>query len=248
MKKSRTRTVAIIPSAGCGKRMRSKVDKPFVRLNKKELIYYTLRALEGSSFIDDIIIVSTKNNIPRFKRLVIREGFSKVSYIVVGGDRRAESVSNGLKFVNSGIDYILVHDAARPLLTKDIIKRTLDGAKRSGGAICAVLTKPTIKESYPNKSIIRRTLNRRVLWEAHTPQVFKRDILLKAYARAGKRAGSFTDEASLVEAYGKKVALVEGSYSNIKVTTQEDLVVAGALLGSSKIKNKKSKLKLKIKK
>jgi len=226
------RVAAIVPSAGSGRRMHSKTDKPFIRLGKKEIICHCLRRLQNSSSISEIIVVASDKNIPRLKRLIIREGFSKVGEVVRGGRKRADSVLNGLSRVSGDIDLVLIHDCARPFLNQGLISRTLIAAKRYKASLSAVLVKPTIKEASLKKSFVKKTLERRFLWEAQTPQAFDKKLLIKAYQKAGKRASSFTDSASLVENIGKRVKVVKGEYGNIKITTAEDLILATTIMGT----------------
>lgn len=233
------RIAAIVPSAGSGRRMHSKTDKPFIRLGKKEIICYCLRRLQNSSSISEIIVVASNKNIPRLKRLITKEGFSKVGEVVRGGRKRADSVLNGLSRVSSDIDLVLIHDCARPFLNQGLINRTLTATKRYKASLSAVLVKPTIKEASPKKSFVKKTLERRFLWEAQTPQAFDKRLLIKAYQKAGKEASSFTDSASLVENIGKQVKIVKGEYNNIKITTPEDLILAATILERSSTTIKK---------
>jgi len=223
------KVAAIIPSAGSGSRMRLNQDKPFVKLCGKELILHCLKPIQDFSSISEIIIVAKKKNIPRIKKLLEKHKVKKVKTVVEGGSTRSKSVSNGLSKVSPGIDYILIHDCARPIIDKGLIKRAIDGAKRYGASLCAVPAKATVKQSDLKGNLVRKTLDRRIIWHAQTPQVIKKSILHSAYKKAGRRS-SFTDDAALVENIGKRVKLVMGSYSNIKITTPEDVKIAEALI------------------
>lgn len=224
---------AIVPSAGCGRRMRSRIDKPFIKIGKFPIISYVLKALQSSSSISEIIIAARTKNIARIKRLIRQNHFTKIKEIVKGGPTRSESVFNGLSKVSAEADFILVHDVARPFITPDLIRRTVDAAKRYGASVACVLAKSTIKESDSQALLVKNTLNRRLLWEAQTPQVFRKELLFAAYRKLGKKAIGVTDDTSLIEKIGKKVRIVRGSYNNIKITTPEDLHVAEAILKSS---------------
>ncbi|MFH1867857.1 MAG: 2-C-methyl-D-erythritol 4-phosphate cytidylyltransferase, partial [Candidatus Omnitrophota bacterium] len=226
---------AILPAAGSGERMRSKIDKPFMRLRKHEIIYYSLRVLEDSPVVSEIIIAVKDENMPRVKKLIKRECFKKVKNIVRGGRKRAQSVFNALLSVSEDADFVLIHDAARPFITQKIIRDTVNAAKRYGASLSAVNVLPTVKEAGIKGGFVKKTLDRRFLWQAQTPQVIKKDILLSAYKRIGKSFNNFTDEVSLVEAIGGSVKIVKGSYGNIKITKPEDIAIAEALL---KVKNK----------
>lgn len=224
------RITAIIPAAGCGRRMRLREHKPFIKVSGREMICYSLMAMENTPAVSEIIVVVEEKNIQRIKALVRREGFKKVKKIVAGARLRCESVLNGLKISGKYSDFILVHDCARPLVDKDIIDKTIKSAFKNGCAIAAVKVKPTIKQAFAGERLIRGTLQREHLWEAQTPQVFKACIIKDAYRKAGKDIGGFTDDSGLVENAGYKVAIVESSYRNIKITTREDLLIAETLL------------------
>lgn len=220
---------AVVPSAGSGRRMGSKADKPFIKIGGLPIISYVLKALQNSPLISEIIIAVRAKDIPRIKRLIKKRGFTKIRAVVKGGRTRSASVFNGLSRLSPDIDFVLIHDAARPFITQDLIRKTLRAAKRYGASVACVLVKPTIKEADNKRLLVRNTLKRRLLWEAQTPQAFRKDLLLGAYKKAGKAAAVFTDDASLVEKVHKKVKIVKGSYNNIKITTPEDLVIAEAI-------------------
>ena len=224
---------AIIPAAGCGKRMRLKADKPFIKICGKEMICYPLRVLERVSAVSEVVVVAERKNIFKMKALVKREGFRKVKYIIEGGKRRCESVLNGLKAADEDSDFILIHDCARPLIERGMIEKTIRAALKDNCAIAAVRVKPTIKQACSGRCFVEKTLDRAFLWEAQTPQVFKACLLRAAYRKVGKSAGSFTDDSGIVENAGNRVRIVESSYRNIKITTCEDLVIARALIKES---------------
>ncbi|NQT95241.1 MAG: 2-C-methyl-D-erythritol 4-phosphate cytidylyltransferase [Candidatus Omnitrophica bacterium] len=224
------KTAVIIPAAGTGSRLSSKVDKPFVKLCEKEIILYCLRSLEDSPLISEVIIASRPKNIPKLKKLVKREGIKKIKAIVKGEKTRALSVRNGLDNVSADTRFVIIHDCARPFLTQGLIKETLKAAKAYGASLAAVAVKPTIKESGTGVSFVKRTIDRRLLWEAQTPQAFKKELLVKAYKRFKGSCAGFTDDTSLVEKMGQRVKIVKGSYNNIKITTPEDLLIAEAIL------------------
>jgi 2-C-methyl-D-erythritol 4-phosphate cytidylyltransferase len=221
---------AIIPAAGCGKRMRSKTSKPFIRLCGKEIICYCLEQLEDTPLISEVIIAADERHISRLRRLIKKRGFAKVRDIIKGGSTRYGSVRNALKRSNPEADILLVHDCARPMAGRDLIEKTIKAAMKYDCAIAAVKVKPTIKLSDSGGGFISRTLDRDILWEAQTPQAFKAYILKQAYKQAGGSKGVFTDDAGVVERAGNKVKIVLGGYRNIKITTPEDMIIAKALL------------------
>ena len=219
---------AIVPSAGSGRRMNIKTDKPLIRLCNQELILYSLKILDKCKLISEIVVPTSTKNIKKIKKLIAVAGISKQVKVISGSSHRAGSVKKGLQKLSDDIDFVLVHDCARPFLNNVIIKSTLTAAKKHGASICVVRIKPTIKE-VSKQGFIKKTLNRSSLWEAQTPQVFKKTVLLDAYKKAGKSFSSFTDDASLVEATGISVKIVIGSYNNLKITTKEDLIIAERL-------------------
>lgn len=223
------KTVAVIPAAGRGIRFKKKRPKPLVLLNSYPIIIHTLRALARNKFIDNIVLVVNKNDLTRFKKIIKRYNLRKVKKIVAGGTFRMISVANGLKAIDNDTDFVLIHDAVRPFISCEIISKTIKAAKKFGAAVVAVPVKSTIKEAGQNLSV-KKTLNRNVLWEIQTPQVFKKDVILSAYKKSRKLRAF--DDASLVEEAGKKVKIVPGSYMNIKITTPEDLSFAKAILKS----------------
>lgn len=222
------RLAAIVPSAGSGSRMKIKIDKPLIKLCKQELILYSLKILDKCKLISEIVVPTSTKNIKKIKKLIKVAGINKQIKVISGSSHRAGSVKKGLLSLSDDIDFVLVHDCARPFLNNAIIENTLIAAKKYKASICAVKVKPTIKEA-DGRGFIKKTLNRSSLWEAQTPQVFKRALLLAAYKKAGKSYNLFTDDASLVEATGISVKIVEGSYNNIKITTKEDLIIAERL-------------------
>jgi 2-C-methyl-D-erythritol 4-phosphate cytidylyltransferase len=218
---------AIVVAAGEGLRFKSKASKPLVILNSKPIIIHSLAAFSRLPQVKEIIVVANRRNYPAIIRNIRKFRIKKISRIVYGGLRRQDSVYNGLKAVNPALDLILIHDAARPFADRKLISAVIKQAGLHGAAISAVRVKPTIKESAESSPVVRRTLKRNLLWEAQTPQVFERSLLLKAYKKFNRT--DFTDDAGLVERLGKQVRIVEGSYKNIKITTPEDLTIAKGL-------------------
>lgn len=231
MKKGYTvKITAIVPSAGKGARFKSSERKPFATLNKKPVLSYALRTLQLSSLIRDIVLVIDKSLIEVAKRLVKRYNITKVKNIVEGGKTRSESVRRGLSCVDKDVALIVIHDGVRPFASKDILKKTIAAALKFGASISAVPVKATIKVSEKG-AFVKYTPERGRLWEVQTPQVFKKDLIESAYRRV-RNSALFTDDAALIENIGKKVKIVKGDYSNIKITTIEDIKIAEALIRS----------------
>ncbi len=226
-------TVAIIPAAGSGKRLGFKLDKPFVRLAKKPIIAYCLEVLESSPYIDAIIVATRKRNLGRLRRLIKRYNFKKIKDVVIGGETRFESVRNCLKKVNPSCDVVLVHDACRPFLSHDFIRKSVRLADKFGGCCVSVKEGDTLKVAGEDL-FIRGSLDRSAIWRAQTPQTFRRSIIAVAYKAKIKDSSKVTDDSSLVENLKKKVKILHGSYKNIKITTKEDLKFAEAILNLEK--------------
>ena len=170
-------------------------------------------------------MVNAKNQLA-IRRLIRSYSFKKIKSFVLGGRRRQDSVYNGLKMVSENSDWVLIHDAARPFIDGQVITKVILAAKKTGSAIVAVKAKATIKFSQKN-NIVKNTLNRVGLWEAQTPQVFRKELILKAHKKYCQE--DVTDDASLIEKLGQQVLIVQGSYQNIKITTTEDLLFAGLI-------------------
>ncbi len=234
------KVTAIVPAAGRGWRLKKNIDKPFVILGDKPILIRTLKVLAESALIEEIIVVINKDNFGLLQRELSKEGIGKVVNIVEGGSTRGESVYRGLNKVDKNTDFVLIHDGVRPFVTQKIISGAIKKALKLDAAVTAIPVCSTIKKvnnqglgvrSKKGELIVESTLDRNSLWEIQTPQVFKRELILKAYEKAMREGGlEATDDSSLVERLGYKVSIVPSSYSNIKITTPEDLIFAKALL------------------
>jgi len=224
-------TVAIITAGGSGKRMGR--PKQFLKIGGKAMLELTLAAFEKAKCIDEIILVVNKDGIEKAKKFK----FKKLKKIVAGGKERQDSVFNGLKELPDDCGIVAIHDGARPLVGVKIIEEAVKEAKASGAVVVGVPVKDTIKQTTNNKQQITnnskisiiKTINREELWRAQTPQVFKKEIILKAYEQ-GYNKYEATDDSMLVEKIGILVAMVMGSYKNIKITTPEDLALAEIII------------------
>lgn len=226
---SHPKTLAIIPSAGIGRRMGNR-RKNYLTILGRPVLAHTLSAFEASPLIDAVVLVAAKEDIEYCTSEVVRKyAFRKVLSVVAGGTERQDSVRNGLEAAPAGYGMIAVHDGARPLVTGAIIDAAVRAARDAGAAIAAVPSKDTVKEV--SAGFVRRTIPREALVMVQTPQAFRRDILEEAIRRAYAEGYTGTDEGSLVERTGQPVAVVEGSYENIKMTTPEDLLFAECILG-----------------
>jgi 2-C-methyl-D-erythritol 4-phosphate cytidylyltransferase len=223
------RVAAIVPSAGKGARLKSRIQKPYIKLMGKPILGRTLIKLSKNKRVKEIILAVAKEKMTYARKKIIDRYNIKNVKLVMGGMERRDSVYNALKAVSAGIDYILIHDAIRPFITDELIEALLKAASKYGAAIAGVPVKPTLKIVGKN-GFIEDTPSRDMYWEAQTPQVFKRDLIEKAYKSAIKKNIQATDDSMLVERIGVKPKIVFGSYSNIKITTKEDLGLAKILL------------------
>ncbi len=219
----------IIPAAGQSSRFGdSRRKKPFIELKGRPVWVRAAEVFTNRNDVKQVLIVVSPEDMEFFKEKFQPNLAFMAVEIVPGGKQRADSVRNALARVKADIDYVAVHDAARPLIVKPWIDRVFAAAEQSGAAILATPISSTIKR-VDNGQIVE-TVPRDNLWPAQTPQVFRRQLLLDAYARwDGSEA---TDEANLVERIGHPVTIVEGSPMNLKITTQEDFKMAEALLGA----------------
>lgn len=229
------KTTAICLSAGTGKRMGASTPKQYLPLNGKPVIYYSLKTLQDS-FIDEIVLVCGKDDIDYCqKEIVEKYGISKVAKIVPGGKERYHSVLEGLR--NSTGDYIFIHDGARPMLSNEILDSAYECVKEHKACIAAVPVKDTIK-IVDQKGFVSETPRRDCVYQVQTPQTFEASIIKKAYEDMAIKeqelleAGvQITDDAMIVELLtGTKVYISKGAYSNIKITTPEDLILAESFL------------------
>ncbi len=221
-------TWAVVPAAGRSTRMGNAVNKQLLGLAGRPVVEHALRALLAVP-VDGIVLVVTPGREQDFARALHGLIRSEKIYIVPGGADRGESVRQGLLALPTGVELVVVHDGARPLVKPEHTRRAMEEAIRWGAATLAVPVKDTVKMAGPDK-LVRQTLSRELLWQVQTPQVFKLDLLLEAHRTAQREGYSGTDDAYLVERIGRPVKLVPGSYSNIKITTPEDFLLAQILM------------------
>lgn len=221
---------AIVVAAGEGKRFGAGVPKQFVEIHGKPLIIHTLTRFENCSAIDEIVLVLAAERIEDFQKNQAKFNLTKLKKIVSGGKTRAESVFNGLKAVSENAGIVAVHDGARPLVSIEEIAATVEKAEETGAACLVSKASDTIKEVADGKIV--GTIDRANLRRALTPQCFRLEILQKAFA-AADLSEAVTDECFLVEKLGQRIAVIEGSARNIKITTPEDLILAETFLKNS---------------
>ncbi|MCS6263092.1 MAG: 2-C-methyl-D-erythritol 4-phosphate cytidylyltransferase [Nitrospira sp.] len=226
------RTVALVPAAGRGLRMGGHIPKQFLALGGRPILAQSLLVLQASPLIHEIILAVPQSERQYCLDHIVATGeFSKVTKVVPGGAQRQDSVRHALAEVSQETEIVLVHDAVRPFLTEDMIRRVVAAAVEYGAAIIALPMRDTVKYVGAG-GVIERTVDRRPLWLAQTPQAFRRDWLEEGHDKALLAGVQATDDAHLVELIGKPVVVVEGSGENIKVTRPEDLVIGEAILNS----------------
>jgi 2-C-methyl-D-erythritol 4-phosphate cytidylyltransferase len=222
MKKTKSKRIwaAIIVAAGQSKRLKSRVSKPFLYVDhRRTLLDLCLESFRKVSGLAYVIIVTRKNNMEQAIQAIYR--WKLAGIVTKGGKEREDSVLEGLAAVPPGVQFVLIHDAARPLISPEVIERVLDAAMKSGAAIPVVPVKDTLKMVGGGR--VTKTLDRSVIRSVQTPQGFSLSLLKKAFKKVGKKASRLTDDAAVVEAAGMRVSVVEGDPLNFKVTTPEDL-------------------------
>jgi len=223
---------AVICAGGKGERMGEGKNKVFIRLKDKEIIARTLKVFEDTKKINGIVISAAKEDIKEIEEIIEREGFKKVEAVIEGGEKRQDSVYNGIKKVKEFAeekDVLLIHNAANPFVEKTTIEKCIKEAQEFGASVAAQKVKHTIKRVNENL-IVKETLNRNELWQMQTPQAIVFHIAVKAFQRAEEEGFYGTDDVQLVERIHGKVKIVECSYENIKITTQEDLELGEKIL------------------
>ena len=217
---------AIVPAAGRSNRMGE--DKVLLPLGEVPVLIRTLRTLEESSYITEIIVATREDLIVPVAQLCKDAALNKVRKVVVGGETRTASVLAGLREANPDTGLVAIHDAARPLVTKEIIEEAILKAAQCGAAAPAVPVKDTIKQAL--HGIVTATPDRTELFAVQTPQVFEHGLILGALEKAVADGAELTDDCGAVERLGMSVCLTVGSYENIKLTTPSDIAVAVAIL------------------
>ena len=215
---------AVVVAAGSSSRMGG-IDKIFAPLLGIPLLAHVLDQLENFNPLDQIALVLGQSSVERGLELVRQRGYRKVTQVCAGGERRQDSVRNGLNALSS-CQWVIIHDGARPCLDEPMLQRGLEAARESGAAAAGVPVKDTIKV-VSAQGMVSETPSREGLWAAQTPQVFRYSLLWEAHQTC---TGTVTDDAAMVETVGGQVKMFLGSYENLKVTTPEDLDIAGLLL------------------
>lgn len=227
----REKITAIVLAAGRGKRMNSKVQKQFLELGGKPVLYYSLNCFQQSPLVTDIILVTGAESVAFCKEEIVEKyGFTKVKKVIPGGKERYDSVYEGLLSCENS-DFVLIHDGARPFITQEILERGMTGVRETGACVIGMPSKDTVKVSDEN-GFVQETPERNLVWSVQTPQIFEYSLIRNAHEKIRcENMPGITDDAMVVErASGTKIRLVEGSYKNLKITTPEDLDIAEIFL------------------
>lgn len=219
----------IIPAAGSGNRMGRNYNKLFILLAEKPLLWHTLKAFDGCEGLKEIILAIRPEDEPDIQAMLEGEDFTVPIRKVIGGETRQESVYNALTAVEEHCDSVWIHDGARPFVNPKVLSELKEAVKTASNAVLGVPAKDTVK-CVDGQGYVAETLDRSSLWMIQTPQVFNKIQLLDANLRALQGEFQGTDDASLMEWAGYPVAVIQGDYFNIKITTPEDLVLAEAIL------------------
>ena len=220
---------AIIAAGGKGTRMGAEINKIFLDLYGVPVLSHTLHVLDTCEYIDEIILVTAECDILGCHDIVHEFGINKVKTITKGGAVRSESVKNGLCEVSQNADIVMVHDAARPLVTHHHLCEVIKSAKEFGAAALGVPEKNTLKQIDEN-GFISHTIDRSSIYAIHTPQVFSSELIKRMYESDSENIALATDDCMLAEMLGAKIKIVEDSYENIKITTQDDLILAEQII------------------
>ena len=225
------KATAVIPSAGTGTRMQTRVKKPYLTLNERPILSYTLKILNRIPAIEKIIVPVSPGE-ERFCEKEVLSGLSlnKEVRIIAGGTTRQESVRKALEFVPESSTLVLVHDGVRPFISVSMIEDSLNEALKKLAVTLGVPVKDTVTVVSGDDRRILKTLERKNLYQIQTPQTFDREIIIDAHNKAYHDGFEGTDDASLVDRLGVPVTVIPGSYTNIKITTRDDLIFAEAIL------------------
>ncbi len=224
------RVAAIIAAGGRGARLGADRPKQLLTLGGRTILERSVDAFLAHPHVDEVVIVGPEALVDGWREAW--RGAPKPVEVVAGGGRRQDSVANGFAIVEGRADLIVIHDAARPFVSSDLIARTIDAASESGAALAALVSSDTVKLATgdrPDRPVVERTIPRERVYLAQTPQAFRADVLRRAI-EAGRALATATDEAALAEAAGIVVRLVEGDPANLKITTRADLEVATAMI------------------
>jgi len=225
------KVTAIVPSAGTGERIQHRLKKPYISLLGQPILAYSLKVLNSISAINHIIVPVYPGEESFCEKEVIKKlSLTTEVKIVAGGETRQESVRKALEFLPGSCNIVLVHDAARPFISRSMVVASIEATKTRRATTMGVPVKDTITMVSKDDQTITKTLPRDSLYSIQTPQTFEKELIVSAHQRALHDGFKGTDDASLVERLGIPVTVITGSYTNIKITTKEDLLSVAAVL------------------
>jgi len=217
----------VIAAAGSSQRCKGE-DKLFYNINERPVLAHTIEVFQSCAFVDEIIVVTRKEQLEKVAEMCHVNKFDKVSKVIVGGETRTESVFNGVFAVSKKSKFIAIHDGARACIDKDIINKTLTAAAKNHAAAPAIEITSTLKQT--EGEIILKTVDKTEMIEIQTPQIFREEIIKAALTNVMKKSIPVTDDCMAVELLGLPVHIVEGSSKNIKITTNDDLIIAEGII------------------
>ncbi|HEX7504850.1 MAG TPA: 2-C-methyl-D-erythritol 4-phosphate cytidylyltransferase [Syntrophales bacterium] len=227
-------TVAIVPAAGTGNRMGRERSKQYLSLAGMPILVWTLKVLEECPLVDGLLVVVPPQDIEFVRNTILSPcNLNKVNGVIPGGKERQDSVRAGVEALDRDTDLVIIHDAVRPFISIELISQCIRAAREEGAVTVGVPVKDTVKEVAPDGRVLR-TCDRSLMWLTQTPQAFRRDIIENAHHAAVRDGFRGTDDTSLVERLGIAVRMIRGEYSNIKITTPDDLILAETMLAGRK--------------
>ncbi|MCF8012107.1 MAG: 2-C-methyl-D-erythritol 4-phosphate cytidylyltransferase [Clostridiales bacterium] len=227
------KAAAIITAAGKSRRMGTGVNKQLLSLCGKPVLEHAINALTSASSIAGVFLVVKPGEVSFFEKWSSDIFGTLISGVVPGGETRQDSVRKGVESLSPDTELVVIHDGARPLVEAGSIDKLVNCAETDGAATLGVPVKETVKKTSPS-SYVLETVSREDLWLVQTPQAFRYEMICNAHKNAVKLGIKGTDDAGLVEAYGCPVKMLQGLYSNIKITTPEDILVAEAFISQKR--------------
>jgi 2-C-methyl-D-erythritol 4-phosphate cytidylyltransferase len=222
------KVAAIITAAGEGRRMGREIPKQFLEIQGKPVFLYSLEKFDRCLYVDEIILVINENFMNKVKEDLTKWPLNKPVNIVAGGEKRQDSVANGLDLVSNDVDIVLIHDGVRPFISIEKIQDIIEAVCDYDAALLAVPEKCTLKKV--KDGWVEDTIDRKRIWKAQTPQGFRLELLRRAFKKAEEEGYYSTDESSLIERLGCRIRIVQGEDFNFKITSPEDLTMANALI------------------
>lgn len=226
---SNCKFAVVIAAGGSGTRFGGDVPKQYVELCGYPVIAHTIKNFENSDLISEIIVVTHRDYVVYCQDLAKNLNFRKITTVIEGGKTRQESVFKGIKQLSNDVTHVLIHDAARPNISADIIKEICETLFDCSACAVGVKVADTVKVSEDGE-FISATLDRSKLWQIQTPQAFEKKLILKCHKNAAFEGFEATDDCMIAEKYGVKIKLVEGNRANLKITDYNDLVVMEGLM------------------